>query len=63
MPLTPVLTKRFGTNQPWKIDNYEALDGYAGAAQGAHAEPGLADRTGQGTPTCAAAAAPAFRPA
>jgi NADH-quinone oxidoreductase subunit F len=30
MPLTPVLTKRFGTNQPWKIDNYEALDGYAG---------------------------------
>ena len=28
MPLTPVLTKRFGTNQPWKIDNYEALDGY-----------------------------------
>jgi NADH-quinone oxidoreductase subunit F len=30
MPLTPVLTKRFGTNQPWKIDNYEALDGYQG---------------------------------
>ena len=30
MPLTPVLTKRFGTDQPWKIDNYEALDGYAG---------------------------------
>jgi NADH-quinone oxidoreductase subunit F len=30
MPLTPVLTKRFGTNQPWKIDNYEALDGYTG---------------------------------
>jgi NADH-quinone oxidoreductase subunit F len=29
MPLTPVLTKRFGTNQPWKIDKYEALDGYA----------------------------------
>ncbi len=28
MPLTPVLTKRFGTNQPWKIANYEALDGY-----------------------------------
>ena len=23
MPLTPVLTKRFGTDQPWKIDNYE----------------------------------------
>src|ERR1700709_1474889 len=30
MPLTPVLTKRFGTNQPWKIANYEALDGYKG---------------------------------
>jgi NADH-quinone oxidoreductase subunit F len=30
MPLSPVLTKRFGTNQPWKIDNYEALDGYTG---------------------------------
>ena len=27
--LTPVLTKRFGTDQPWKIDNYERLDGYA----------------------------------
>ena len=30
MPLTPVLTKRFGTNQPWRIENYERLDGYAG---------------------------------
>jgi NADH-quinone oxidoreductase subunit F len=30
MPLTPVLTKRFGTDRPWKIDNYERLDGYAG---------------------------------
>ncbi len=30
MQLTPVLTKRFGTDQPWKIDNYERLDGYAG---------------------------------
>ena len=30
MGLTPVLTKRFGTNQPWKIGNYEGLDGYAG---------------------------------
>jgi NADH-quinone oxidoreductase subunit F len=27
--LAPVLTKRFGTDQPWKIDNYERLDGYA----------------------------------
>jgi len=30
MPLTPVLTKRFGTNAPWKIANYLRLDGYAG---------------------------------
>ena len=30
MPLSPVLTKRFGTDQPWKIANYERLDGYAG---------------------------------
>ncbi|HZZ97798.1 MAG TPA: NADH-quinone oxidoreductase subunit NuoF [Jatrophihabitantaceae bacterium] len=29
MPLSPVLTKRFGTDQPWKIQNYERLDGYA----------------------------------
>ena len=25
MSLTPVLTKRFGTDQPWKIANYERL--------------------------------------
>ncbi|MEO8888546.1 MAG: NADH-quinone oxidoreductase subunit NuoF [Jatrophihabitantaceae bacterium] len=30
MSLSPVLTKRFGTDQPWKIENYERLDGYAG---------------------------------
>jgi NADH-quinone oxidoreductase subunit F len=30
MGLTPVLTKRFATNQPWKIANYERLDGYVG---------------------------------
>jgi NADH-quinone oxidoreductase subunit F len=30
MPLTPVLTKRFGTDQPWLIENYERLDGYSG---------------------------------
>ena len=29
MPLTPVLSKRFGLDQPWKIDNYEASEGYA----------------------------------
>ena len=30
MPLTPVLTKRFGANSPWLIANYEKLDGYQG---------------------------------
>jgi NADH-quinone oxidoreductase subunit F len=30
MSLTPVLTKRYGTAQPWLLDNYERLDGYAG---------------------------------
>ncbi|MCW2524043.1 MAG: hypothetical protein JWO63_2378 [Frankiales bacterium] len=30
MPLTPVLTKRFGTQAPWLIDNYLALEGYDG---------------------------------
>ncbi|MEO8749728.1 MAG: NADH-quinone oxidoreductase subunit NuoF [Allobranchiibius sp.] len=30
MSLTPVLTKRFGADQPWKIENYERLDGYIG---------------------------------
>jgi NADH-quinone oxidoreductase subunit F len=30
MSLTPVLTKRFGTDEPWKIENYERLDGYEG---------------------------------
>ncbi len=40
MPLTPVLTKRFGTNQPWKIDNYEALDGYTGLRKALTMAPG-----------------------
>jgi NADH-quinone oxidoreductase subunit F len=29
VPLTPVLTKRFGTDRPWMIENYERLDGYS----------------------------------
>ena len=63
MPLTPVLTKRFGTNQPWKIDNYEALDGYTGPAQGAgHGRPTRSSRWSR-TPTCADAVGPASRPA
>jgi len=40
MPLTPVLTKRFGTDQPWKIENYERLDGYAGLRKALGMAPG-----------------------
>ena len=48
VPLTPVLTKRFGTDQPWKIDNYERLDGYAGLRKALGHGAGRADRPGQG---------------
>ena len=48
MPLTPVLTKRFGTDQPWKIDNYEALDGYAALRKALTHGARRAHRGGQG---------------
>src|SRR5436305_4965526 len=61
MTLTPVLTKRFGTDQPWKIANYERLDGYAGLRKAFTLEPeaiismvkdsSLRGRGGAGFPT------------
>jgi NADH-quinone oxidoreductase subunit F len=61
MPLTPVLTKRFGTEAPWLIENYLALEGYDGLKKAVRMAPddliaivkesNLRGRGGAGFPT------------
>ena len=35
MPLTPVLTTRWGADQSWRLATYERLEGYSRPAHGA----------------------------
>ncbi len=61
MPLAPVLTQRFGADQPWLIENYERLNGYAALKKALKMDPddiiamvkdsNLRGRGGAGFPT------------
>ena len=63
MPLTPVLTTRWGADQSWRLATYEQLEGYAALRTALSMAPDDARRRWSRTPACAAAAAPASRPA
>ena len=40
MPLTPVLTTRWGAEQSWRLSTYERLDGYAALRTALSMTPG-----------------------
>jgi NADH-quinone oxidoreductase subunit E len=62
MPLTPVLTRRWTLPQSWTIGVYERHDGYARCARRSPCSRTRSSRWSR-HPGCAAAAAPASRPA
>ena len=63
MPLTPVLTTRCGADQSWTLETYERLEGYQALRTALADGAGRDRRPWSRTPACAAAAAPASRPA
>ena len=63
MPLTPVLTTRWGADQSWRLATYERLEGYAALRTALRMAARRAGHAWSRTPACAAAAAPASRPA